>query len=285
MGNLSMKRHTVRQSLIICVFGMAFIFGAGASNAFAQIISGTITHWKESSSAVAIGDGTNEVHAYWSAHGSDKGWFYGAVYTGDTDVAHAVGATAVDDIFNASMFDFTWPGISTHIGPLCDADCDPDRVGDFIVLRGHLGNWGVLRIDDIYLDGGEWYLDGTWWFQQNQTAKFSPVDCNVQLDQPTYSDGAPVNLSLKFSNSSTSAVPVEFKVWVEAPGITPLTITRGGADGAVVFPAGFTATPPPFTVFTVGAQHPRGTYRVGCRLVHPVTGKTKAQDQDLVAVE
>ena len=279
-----MKRHTLRQSLNICALTLASIVGAGGGRAFGQVISGTIARLPESSAAMAIGDGINEVHVSWSIHGSDKGWFYGAVFTGDSEVAHAVGATAVEDIFNASTFDFTGP-TSAQIGPLCDASCDPDGAGEFIILRSYLGFYGVLRVDDIYLEDGQWYLDATWWFQRGHTAKFSPVACSVQLDSPSYSEGTPVNLSVKLSNTSTSAVPVELKVWLEVPGVGPLTISRGGADGSVVFPAGYAATKPPFTLFTVGAQHARGTYLLGCRLVHPVTGKTKAEDHDLIVVQ
>lgn len=115
------------------------------------------------------------VALWWSIAGFDDGWLY---VDGGHENAFATGVTDITQISDASIFDFTLDAV---IGPLCDADCDPDGVGDFIVVRGAEGQanegfYGVLRIDDvhdvdIHLPYAE--LDGTWWFQTDRTGDFS----------------------------------------------------------------------------------------------------------------
>lgn len=143
-------------------------------NVDAEVITGTITDWPESGLVMAIGDGVNDVHAWWSISSSDEGWFYGSGFTGNSDVAHAVGVTDVRQITDASIYSYT----DEVIGPFCDADCDPDSVGEFIVWRNINGYYGVLRIDDIVvqdIDAPEATLSGTWWFQTDGTPDFSAV--------------------------------------------------------------------------------------------------------------
>ena len=142
--------------------------------------------------------------------------------------------------------------------------------------------WMQLRVDDTstsYI----WPVGTpmlTWVVSEGATPRsflLSPAACSsIHRATPK---GTPVNLSGSNSlNTSTSAVPVELKVWLEVPGVGPLTISRGGADGSVAFPAGLVAaTKPPFTLFTVELWGRARTYLLGCRLVHPVTGKTKGR--------
>ena len=148
--------------LLAAVFGAFFTLTTNAS-----VISGTITDWQESSNIETIGDGTNHVSAWWSINTFDKGWLYGSVFTADSDVAFATGITDISQIIDASIFSFT----SGSTGPHCDADCDPDVVGDFVVWKNISTNYyGVLRLDDIV---GFTLLNATWWFQTDGTADFS----------------------------------------------------------------------------------------------------------------
>lgn len=137
----------------------------------ATIISETISDWAEFATRLTIGDGTNSVQTIWSQNTWDKGYFYGSVF-GNSDVAYATGITDVLQITDASIFDFE----SHSVGPLCDADCNPSGVGDFIAMRNiDTGHYGVLRVDDIagIFPGGT--LDATWWFQTDGTSDFSVV--------------------------------------------------------------------------------------------------------------
>ena len=143
-------------------------------SAQAAVISGTITDWAEFSSTLTIGDGTNSVQTIWSQNTWDKGYFYGygSGIVQTSEVAYANGITDIAQITDASVFSFE----AGSVGPLCDADCDPSGVGDFVVMRDiNTGYYGVLRIDDIAGFFPDGTLDGTWWFQTDGTGNFSVV--------------------------------------------------------------------------------------------------------------
>jgi hypothetical protein len=135
------------------------------------IIGGTITDWKESGPVQTIGDNVNNVSLWWSINTFDRGWFYGSSFQpADSDVAFAEGVTDVSQISDASIFTFT----DGSVGPFCDAECDPDQVGDFLVWKNiNTGHFGVLRIDDIQGNSQEATLSGTWWFQTDGTGDFT----------------------------------------------------------------------------------------------------------------
>jgi hypothetical protein len=157
---------------VSCAFILIFL---QSSSAYAAVISGAITDWVESGPVQTIGDGINHVTLGWSYATPDRGYFYGSSWTGDSDVAYAAGVTDITQITDASLYSFT----NASIGPYCDADCDPDGVGEFIVWRNiSSGYYGVLRLDDMYPDPVDpiYYntlLSGTWWFQTDGTADFS----------------------------------------------------------------------------------------------------------------
>ena len=160
-----------------------------ASSAQATVITGK-THlvsdnWGRPNDGVIIGDGTNHVSLSWFQAGPHTGnfelyWdFYG--YKQNMMIAFAAGVTDISQITDASIFSFT---NGATIGPYCDAVCDPDGVGDFIVAKNiFTGHYGVLRIDDIQFteefgfDPPAYYsnLYGTWWFQTDGTGDFSSV--------------------------------------------------------------------------------------------------------------
>ena len=136
----------------------------------ATLLTGNISNWPESGPLQVIGDGTNSVSMFWSINTFDLGFFYGSGFTGDSDVAHAVGVTDISQISDASLFNY----VSGGIGPFCDADCDPAGVGEFMVWRNiNSGHYGVLRVDNIIGGGFNATLDGTWWFQPDGTGNFS----------------------------------------------------------------------------------------------------------------
>lgn len=149
----------------------------------AAILSGTISDWNESAEVRAIGDGTNHVSFWWSINSLEpqRGWFYGSVFTGDSDVAWAQGATDISDITDAESFNFT----STHVdkGITLGTGTFGNDVGDFLVFRNNATHhYGVFRPDSIYRVnpnnpeiGFNTALTGTWWFQTDGTGNFSAV--------------------------------------------------------------------------------------------------------------
>lgn len=147
---------------------------AASTTANSQITEGTISNWAESGPVLEIGDGTNSVNIWWSFDGIGKGYFYGSLFTGTSDVADARTITDYTQVTDASIFTF----LNTNTTTLCDADCDPDGVGDFVIYRNNSsGHFAILRIDDIVNTDT---LNATWWFQSNGSGDFSgsvdPVD-------------------------------------------------------------------------------------------------------------
>lgn len=142
----------------------------GSIPAQADIITGTITDWPESGPLEVIGDGTNSVSFFWSINTIDRGFFYGSTFTGDSDVAYAAGVSDIADIVDAGLLTY----VSGGIGPVCDADCATNGVGDFIVMNNiNTGHYGVMRVDDIIGNGLEATMNATWWFQTDGTGDFS----------------------------------------------------------------------------------------------------------------
>lgn len=140
----------------------------------ADIITGTINDWPEAGPVETIGDGFNSVSMFWSINTQDRGFFYGSGFTGDSDVTIAAGVTDVTEIVDASIYAYT----SSFVGPVCDADCDAFGVGTFLIWNNiGTGFYGVLRVDDIFVPGGNDFfnatLDATWWFQTDGTGDFS----------------------------------------------------------------------------------------------------------------
>ena len=157
-----------------------------ASSAQATVISGAVTSGffnggagGPTSDPIKFGDGGESITFFWQGVSSHEGFFDGTLYPDFndpitySDVAFAVGVTDISQVKDASIFSF-----SDRTTLLCDAVCDPDGVGDFVVARSALnGHYGVLRIDkidfftDTYSSWGE--LHGTWWFQTDGTGNFA----------------------------------------------------------------------------------------------------------------
>ena len=136
-----------------------------------ELITGSIEDWAESGPLQVIGDGTNNVTLFWSINTSNRGFFYGSGFTGDSDVAIAPGISDIAEITDAASFAYT----SGFIGPVCDADCAGNGVGTFVVWNNiNTGHFGALRIDDIVGSGLGATLNGTWWFQTDGSGDFQP---------------------------------------------------------------------------------------------------------------
>jgi hypothetical protein len=103
------------------------------------------------------------------------------------------------------------------------------------------------------------------------------VRCTLDLNQSSYSNGQAVTYLLGIKNVGAAPAAIELKFWLEVPGVAPISIRSADADGSVVLPAPFDVTAGPIALFTVAPAVPRGTYAAGCRLLDPVTGKTKSE--------
>jgi hypothetical protein len=118
----------------------------------------------------------------------------------------------------------------------------------------------------------------------NDHAKFTativggPI-CDIQLNQTSFMDGDAVVVQVfRFANPTTPAVAIEFKIWLEGPGFSPIPILRGGEDGSVVLPPGFNIDLGPFPLVPVVPALPRGPWGFSCRMLDPVTGALLSED-------
>jgi hypothetical protein len=103
--------------------------------------------------------------------------------------------------------------------------------------------------------------------------------CDIQLNKTSFVNSDQVTAQvLRIANTETAPLPIELKLWLEAPGIAPISVVNVGADGFLVFPAEFDLNLGPVALFTVSAQLPRGEYSFNCRLLVPTTGGPLAED-------
>ena len=157
-----MKRFKTPYLAVLAI--LAFPLSAPAA-----VITGNITGWVESGPLQVIGDGSNSVTLWWSINTTDRGFFYGSGFTGDSDVAVATGVGDIAEIVDASVFAYT----SGAVGPVCDADCATNGVGQFLVYNNlNSGYFGALRIDNIIGSGLDATVDLTWWFQTDGSGNF-----------------------------------------------------------------------------------------------------------------
>jgi hypothetical protein len=99
--------------------------------------------------------------------------------------------------------------------------------------------------------------------------------CQVQVNQAAYVNGDTVTVSvLRLTNADPTAVNVEWKFWLGADAFAPVGIVN-----VPTFPlaAGLNQNYGPFALFPITAGLPRGDYELGCRLLDPVTGKTRSE--------
>jgi hypothetical protein len=114
----------------------------------------------------------------------------------------------------------------------------------------------------------------------------STAVCTIQLSKATFVNGdAVVAQVFSFTNTGSTPVPVEIKVWLDVPNVAPISVLRTGADGSVSLAANSNINLGPATLFTVTAPLPRGTYAFSCRLLNPVTGRLQSESLQSFVVQ
>jgi hypothetical protein len=107
--------------------------------------------------------------------------------------------------------------------------------------------------------------------------------CRLEVNSATYVNGDTVSLSVfRLTNASPVATNVEFKWWLGSDAFAPIALANVPS-----FPlaANYDQNFGPFALLPVTAALPRGTYEVGCRLLHPVTGKTLSESIATFAIQ
>lgn len=99
--------------------------------------------------------------------------------------------------------------------------------------------------------------------------------CQVQVNQATYVNGDTITVPVfRLTNNDPAPTNVELKWWLGADAFAPVSLAN-----VATFPltAGFDQNFGPIPLFPVTASLPRGAYELGCRLLDPVTGKTRSE--------
>ena len=110
--------------------------------------------------------------------------------------------------------------------------------------------------------------------------------CEIELNQAAFVNGEQVVAQVfRIGNSAPTGLAIEWKIWFEAPGISPIRYNNGGADGSVVIPAGLNVNLGPTPLFTVSPSAPRGTYVFGCRMLQPTTGALLTEDLNTFEIQ
>lgn len=103
-----------------------------------------------------------------------------------------------------------------------------------------------------------------------------PLECEIVLNQTNYFDGDTVTAEvLRWANPGSVAVPVEWKIWLGFPSLATISALDTAAGGPIFLPGGFEQDFGPVSLFEVTSDLPRGDYSLGCRILDPVTGRTK----------
>jgi len=185
----------------------------------------------------------------------------------DVNVAAALVATDADGEIREWELRMSTPA-DPHTFSFREVTTTSEHFGTFIANQ----DGGTLACCDPFVSGN---------LASNQDAPGSwnmgTIDCAVQMNKASYVTGdAVVAQVFRFTNTASIAVPVEFKMWIEAPGFPPTSVRRAGADGSVSIAAHANVNIGPFTLFVVSASAPRGAYAFSCRLLDPVTGAVES---------
>ena len=128
---------------------------------------------------------------------------------------------------------------------------------------------GTADVRPAYVPSGPGDVVISYWFFRHKRG------CEVQVNQSTYVNGDTVTVTVfRLTNSDPTTVNVELKFWLDADAFAPISLAN---VPTLPLPAGFDQNLGPFPLFLVTAPFPRGGYELGCRLLDPVTGKTRAE--------
>ena len=103
--------------------------------------------------------------------------------------------------------------------------------------------------------------------------------CELELTRSDFASGDRVMASWRIHNPAPTRVSVEIKIWFNAPGQAPYSISDGLESGGVaVLPASLDEKTGLTELFEVDEETTRGSYEINCRLLDPVTGAIYSED-------
>ncbi len=168
----------------------------------------------------------------------------------------------------------------------------PDDSGLIAVLNGNdrsvyrfsLGD-GVTAGDRMAVDGvkGRLYVAGS---DALGNVRMYVVDlrdgqrCTVVVSSLAYGNGDSVTVMVLELRNSRPGVhaPIELKVWLGGDAIGPIGLVNTGAAGTFKLAPDSVRNYGPFSLPPITDGWPRGAYEIGCRLLHPITGRTISEN-------
>ena len=106
------------------------------------------------------------------------------------------------------------------------------------------------------------------------TLGLTDVLCDVVLNRSDYIDGDMIIAVVeRLANFGDQEVAVEIKGWFDIEGLGLESLVNIGADGTFLLAPGFDTDYGPANLRTVNPEDPRGTHKLVCRLLDPVTGE------------
>ena len=156
-GSLLMRKFLIRLAACAALAVTALHTQAG-------VITGTLTDWHESNYNMQVGDGTHAIKMEWSWATNHFGYFYGVNNGSDSQVAVAAGVTDINQITDASIFNF-----NNYATPSLGDGVVRNGAGSFVVWRDSNNRYAVLRLDLLH----DQKLNGTWWYQGDGSGNFN----------------------------------------------------------------------------------------------------------------
>ncbi len=115
----------------------------------------------------------------------------------------------------------------------------------------------------------------------SETPTFAPrttrptLAVDFQIGKSSYSMGETVASTegCRIRNQDITSATIELKIWLEGPGLLPISVFSVGADGTLVLTAGSEIRLEPFQPFKVTPSLPSGVYQIKTKILDPTTGQ------------
>jgi hypothetical protein len=115
----------------------------------------------------------------------------------------------------------------------------------------------------------------------------SSLVVDFQVGKSSYSMGETVASpsGCRITNQDITAATIELKIWLEAPGLQPISVFSVGADGTLVLTPGAAIQLEPLQPFIVTPSLPAGTYQIKTKILDPTTGQQLLETASSFAIQ
>ncbi len=108
-----------------------------------------------------------------------------------------------------------------------------------------------------------------------KAAESTSVILDMQMSKSSYTFGEDVSLidGCRIVNKAGQDATIEVKIWLEGPGLSPITLVSMGSDGSLILTPNANMKLNPMQDFKITQDLPAGTYQLKSRVLDPVTGQ------------